>query len=66
MLDPAKADGIIIGASSMDHLKENVELCKVSGAPPAPAPTLLLTLSFSLHSLCVPVCACVCLCVPVC
>ena len=33
MLDPSKADGIIIGASSMDHLKENVELCKATSGP---------------------------------
>ena len=33
MLDPAKADGIIIGASSMGHLKENVELCKAQSGP---------------------------------
>jgi aflatoxin B1 aldehyde reductase len=33
MLDPSKADGIIIGASSMGHLKENVELCKAQSGP---------------------------------
>ena len=52
MLDASKADGIIIGASSMEHLKENVELCKKT----EPLPDAVLAALDKAWDNCAPVC----------